>query len=53
MMMEVVTGLASAAAFAGEPFGVVQVAGSMLIVAAALVEVLPAPRTPPPARGDG
>ena len=33
MMMEVVTGLASAAAFAGEPFGVVQVAGSMLIVA--------------------
>ena len=42
MMMEVVTGLASAAAFAGEPFGVPQVAGSALIVAAALVEVLPA-----------
>ena len=44
MMLEVVTGLASAAAFAGEPFGVVEVAGSMLIVAAAVVEVLPAPR---------
>ena len=52
LMMEVVTGLATAAAFAGEPFGVAQVAGSMLIVAAALVEVLPAPRTPPPARRD-
>ena len=44
MMLEVVTGLASAAAFAGEPFGAVEVAGSMLIVAAAVVEVLPAPR---------
>ena len=43
MMMEVVTGLASAAAFAGEPFGAAEIAGSMLIVAAALVEVLPAP----------
>ena len=53
LMMEVVTGLASAAAFAGEAFGVAQVAGSMLIVAAALVEVLPAPRVPPPAREDG
>ena len=42
MMMEVVTGLASAAAFADEPFGVPQIAGSALIVAAALVEVLPA-----------
>ena len=42
LMTEVVTGLASAAALAGEPFGVVQVAGSGLIVAAALVEVLPA-----------
>ena len=41
LMMEVVTGLASAAAFAGEPFGAVQIAGSMLIVAAAFVEVLP------------
>ena len=48
LMMEVVTGLASAAAFAGEPFGVAQVAGSMLIVAAALAEVLPAPRAPRP-----
>ena len=53
LMMEVVTGLASAAAFAGEPFGFVQVAGSMLIVAAALVEVLPAPLSLPPDRGDG
>ena len=42
MMMEVVTGLASAAAFAGEPFGAVQVTGSMLIATAALVEVIPA-----------
>ena len=41
MMLEVVVGLASAAAFAGEPFGAAQVAGSLLIVAAAAVEVLP------------
>ena len=41
LMMEVVTGLASAAALAGEPFGVAQAVGSMLIVAAGLVEVLP------------
>ena len=44
LMMEVITGLASAAVLAGEPFGPVQVTGSMLIVAAALVEVLPASR---------
>ena len=43
LMLEVVTGLASAAALAGEPFGMAQLTGSMLIVAAALVEVLPAP----------
>ena len=42
LMMEVVTGLATAAAFAGEPFGMAQGIGSMLIVAAALTEVLPA-----------
>ena len=42
MMMEVVTGLVSAAALAGEPFGMAQFTGSTLIVAAALVEVLPA-----------
>ena len=42
LMMEVITGLASAAVLAGEPFGAIQIAGSMLIVAAALVEVLPA-----------
>ena len=42
LMMEVVTGLATAAAFAGEPFGMAQGVGSMLIVAAALTEVLPA-----------
>ena len=42
LMMEVVTGLASAAALAGEPFGAAQLAGSMLIMAAALAEVLPA-----------
>lgn len=43
LMMEVITGLASAALLAGEPFGVVQVVGSTLIMAAALAEVLPAP----------
>ena len=42
LMMEVITGLASAAMLAGEPFGVSQAVGSTLIVAAALVEVLPA-----------
>ena len=42
LMMEVITGLASAAVLAGEPFGVTQAIGSTLIVAAALVEVLPA-----------
>ena len=38
LMMEVITGLASAAVLAGEPFGMTQAIGSMLIVAAALVE---------------
>ena len=42
LMMEVITGLASAALLAGEPFGMVQVVGSTLIMAAALAEVLPA-----------
>ena len=42
LMMEVITGLLSAALLAGEPFGMIQAAGSTLIVAAALVEVLPA-----------
>ena len=42
LMMEVITGLASAAVLADEPFGPTQVVGSALIVAAALVEVLPA-----------
>ena len=41
LMMEVITGLASAAALAGEAFGLPQMVGSTLIVAAALVEVLP------------
>ena len=41
LMMEVITGLASAAALAGEPFAMAQVVGAMLIVAAVLVEVLP------------
>ena len=41
-MMEVITGLLSAVLLAGEPFGMIQAAGSTLIVAAALVEVLPA-----------
>ena len=42
LMMEVITGLATAATLAGEPFGLPQTVGSALIVAAALVEVLPA-----------
>ena len=46
LMMEVITGLASAALLAGEPFGVVQVVGSTLIMAAALAEVLPVARRP-------
>ena len=46
LMMEVITGLASAALLAGEPFGVVQVVGSTLIMAAALAEVLPAAGRP-------
>ena len=41
LMMEVITGLASAALLAGEPFGMIQVVGSTLIMAAALAEVLP------------
>ena len=41
LMMEVITGLASAAVLAGEPFGMAQVVGSMLIAGAVLVEVLP------------
>ena len=41
LMMEVITGLASAAALAGEPFGMAQVFGSMLIAGAVVVEVLP------------
>lgn len=49
LMTEVITGLASAAALAAEPFGMTQTVGSMLIVAAALVEVLPsADRSPQP-----
>lgn len=43
LMMEVITGLASAAVLAGEPFGTVQIIGSALIVAAGLVEVVPGP----------
>ena len=46
LMMEVITGLASAALLAGEPFGMVQVVGSTLIMAAALAEVLPVPGRP-------
>ena len=42
LMMEVITGLASAAVLAGEPFGTVQILGSTLIVAAVLAELLPA-----------
>ena len=41
LMMEVITGLASAAALAGEPFAMAQVVGAMLIAGAVVVEVLP------------
>ena len=41
LMMEVITGLASAAVLAGEPFGMAQVFGSVLIAGAVVVEVLP------------
>jgi drug/metabolite transporter (DMT)-like permease len=40
MMTEVVAGTLSAAIFAGEPFGVRQAAGSLLIIIAGLLEVL-------------
>lgn len=39
LMTEVVVGLASAAALAGEPFGAREAAGGLLIVSAALIEV--------------
>ena len=42
LMMEVITGLASAAVLVDEPFGAAQVVGSVLIAGAVLVEVLPA-----------
>ena len=41
LMMEVITGLVSAALLAGEPFGIGRIVGSVLIVSAALVEVVP------------
>ncbi|MCY4351438.1 MAG: DMT family transporter [Thiotrichales bacterium] len=41
LMLEVITGLVSAAVLAGEPFGIARIIGSVLIVGAALVEVLP------------
>ena len=44
LMMEVITGLASAAVLVDEPFGMAQVVGSMLIAGAVVVEVLPQAR---------
>lgn len=41
LMLEVITGLASAAVLVDEPFGRAQVVGSVLIAGAVLVEVLP------------
>jgi len=40
LMSDLVVGVASAALFAGEPFGWREIAGSLLIIGAALVEVL-------------
>ena len=42
LMTEVLTALASAAVLSGEPFGIAQFVGSVLLLAAGLVEVLPA-----------
>lgn len=39
LMSEVVVGLASAAAFSGEPFGLRELAGAILIVSAAILEI--------------
>ena len=40
LMSEVVVGLASAAAFSGEPFGLRELIGAILIVSAAVLEIL-------------
>ncbi len=40
LMSEVVVGLASAAAFAGEPFGLRELLGAVLIVSAAVLEIV-------------
>ncbi|MCG7518036.1 DMT family transporter [Ruegeria sp. Ofav3-42] len=40
LMSEVVVGLASAAAFAGEPFGLRELVGAILIVSAAVLEIV-------------
>ena len=40
LMVEVIVGVASSAAFSGDPFGLRELAGAILIVAAAAVEVM-------------
>ena len=43
LLSEVLVGVSSAAMFAGEPFGLRELAGSLLIVTALLTEVLAKP----------
>ncbi len=46
LMSDVIVGVASAALWAGEPFGLREIAGTLLIVAAAVIEVLGQPVEP-------
>jgi drug/metabolite transporter (DMT)-like permease len=43
LMGEIVVGVTSAALFSGQPFGLRELVGTLLILAAGVVEVLPAP----------
>ncbi|MBZ9539305.1 hypothetical protein KGQ90_10195, partial [Modicisalibacter tunisiensis] len=45
LMSEVLIGVLSAALLAGEPFGLRTGLGALLVIAAALLELWPAPRT--------
>ena len=47
LMMEVVVGISTAAAFAGEPFGWTQGIGAGLIIGAGILEVVGRPSSPP------
>ncbi|GHB31932.1 DMT family transporter [Salinicola rhizosphaerae] len=45
MMSEVLVGVFSAALFAGEPLAMIQIIGAALVITAAVMEVIPTPRT--------